>query len=51
MKYNMARLNDSTADGQVLPVLYLGDFTPYSVPWPTAAVTREISVSGSFAVR
>jgi hypothetical protein len=35
----------------VLPVLYLGDIKPFSVPFPTPEVTRLISVNGSFAVR
>ena len=39
-------------DGRpVLPVLYLGNFKPFSVPWPTPEVTQEISANGSFAVR
>ena len=39
-------------DGKpVLPVLYLGDVKPFSVPWPTPEVTQEISANGSFAVR
>lgn len=35
----------------VLPVLYLGNFKPFSVPFPTPQVAREISVNGTYAVR
>ena len=31
----------------VLPVLYLGNFKPFSVAWPSAEVTQEISANGS----
>ena len=35
----------------VLPVLYLGNIKPFSVPFPTPDVTNLIAANGSFAVR
>ncbi len=35
----------------VLPVLYLGNIKPFSVPFPTHEVTDLIAANGSFAVR